>query len=554
MKRSRSSQVRIGLAAALCLGTWLAPAHAAQAAPEVVVAAHSAGLDLRVSNAAGALELRVATPDGEVTQRTFAATSIPSFALYRGDGSRHPDGSYTWELRSVAPVLRTRGETEAGGEGAASSGWTASGTFAIRDGAILTEGGSEADIGGRARPGRAAAPVLAPFDQVIPDDLIVQGSACVGFDCVNGEAFGFDTIRMKENSTRIQFDDTSALAGFATNNWQIRANSSASGGASFLGFVDQGATGNSETGTVVFQVGAGAPANALNVSSTGRVGFRTAVPVLDLHVNTGNTPSWRLEQNSSGGFSPQTWDVAGNEANFFVRDVTSGSRLPFRIRPGAPTSSLDINATGNVGIGTASPSAALDIVRNTGAVATMARFANNKGIQTLFDRTDVGANDWQMSNFSATFEISVPGSPIGQFSLNANGNLTIAGTQYLTGSSRAIKENFAPVDGREILRRLTGMPLTSWNAIGDPQQRHIGPIAEDWWATFGLGPDDKHIGMTDLGGVALAAIKGLSEEVQVRDERLRAQEERLQALESQNGELLARLARLEAARSATSSN
>ena len=196
-------------------------------------------------------------------------------------------------------------------------------------------------------------------DQVIPDDLIVQGSACVGLDCVNNENFGFDTIRVKENNTRIQFDDTS-VAPFPTNNWQIRANSSASGGASFLGFVDQGANGNSETGTIVFEVDAGAPANSLKVSSTGRVGLRTATPVLDLHINTGDSPAMRFEQNAGSGFTAQTWDVAGNEANFFVRDVTGGSRLPFRIRPGAPTSSIDISATGNVGIGTASPELRLD--------------------------------------------------------------------------------------------------------------------------------------------------------------------------------------------------
>ena len=35
----------------------------------------------------------------------------------------------------------------------------------------------------------ASSPVLATFDQVIPDDLIVQGSACVGLDCVNNESF-----------------------------------------------------------------------------------------------------------------------------------------------------------------------------------------------------------------------------------------------------------------------------------------------------------------------------------------------------------------------------
>jgi hypothetical protein len=216
------------------------------------------------------------------------------------------------------------------------------------------------------------------FDQVIPDDLIVQGSICAGLDCVDGENFGFDTIRVKENNTRIQFDDTSTSAGFATNNWQIRANNSASGGGSFLGIVDQGATGNSETGTIVFEVDAGAPANSVRVSSTGKVGFRTATPVLDMHASTTDTPAIRLEQNNSGGFTAQTWDVAGNEANFFVRDVTSGSRLPFRIRPGAPTSSLDISAAGNVGIGTASPLKKLH-VSATNSQILIERPANTAG-------------------------------------------------------------------------------------------------------------------------------------------------------------------------------
>src|SRR5206468_5349512 len=79
-------------------------------------------------------------------------------------------------------------------------------------------------------------------DDVIPDDLIVQGSACVGLDCVNGEVFNFDTIRLKENNTRIGFMDTSSAAGFPTNDWTIRANDSANGGGNFLAFVDQGAT------------------------------------------------------------------------------------------------------------------------------------------------------------------------------------------------------------------------------------------------------------------------------------------------------------------------
>lgn len=49
--------------------------------------------------------------------------------------------------------------------------------------------------------------VTAYADNVILDDLIVDGSACIGQDCVNGESFGFDTIRIKENNLRIKAQD-----------------------------------------------------------------------------------------------------------------------------------------------------------------------------------------------------------------------------------------------------------------------------------------------------------------------------------------------------------
>jgi hypothetical protein len=244
-----------------------------------------------------------------------------------------------------------------------------SGSFAVLNGTIIVAGGVEAQRGvtktkqaaipsantvSRLRDHRFSLGMMP--DDVIPDDLIVQGSACVGLDCVNNESFSFDTIRLKENNTRISFNDTSTSAGFPTNDWTIRANDSASGGSSFLAFVDRGTTETGdESGTIVFRVDAGAAANALRVGSNSKVGLRTATPVLDIHMNTSDTPAVRFEQNASGGFTAQTWDIGANEANFFVRDVTGGSRLPFRVRPGAPTSSIDINASGSVGVGTASP-------------------------------------------------------------------------------------------------------------------------------------------------------------------------------------------------------
>ncbi|MDM7930876.1 hypothetical protein [Tabrizicola sp.] len=71
-------------------------------------------------------------------------------------------------------------------------------------------------------------------DQVIADDLIVTGSACVGFDCVNNENFGFDTLVLKENNLRIFFDDTSNSSSFPANDWRIVINDSANGGSSFF--------------------------------------------------------------------------------------------------------------------------------------------------------------------------------------------------------------------------------------------------------------------------------------------------------------------------------
>lgn len=196
---------------------------------------------------------------------------------------------------------------------------------------------------------------LAAADQVIADDLIVQGSICTGFDCVNNESFGFDTLRLKENNLRIKFEDTSSTGSFPTTDWQLTANDSASGGANKFSIED--ITG----AKVPFTIIGGAPSNSFYMDSSGRLGLGTASPVLDVQVTSGNTPAMRLEQDASSGFSAQTWDLAGNEANFFLRDVTGGSKLPFRVRPGAPTSSIDIAASGKVGFGTGSPESSLHI-------------------------------------------------------------------------------------------------------------------------------------------------------------------------------------------------
>jgi hypothetical protein len=86
-------------------------------------------------------------------------------------------------------------------------------------------------------------------------------------------------------------------------------------------------------------------------------------------------------------------------------------------------------------------------------------------------------------------------------------------------SDRALKEGFAPVDRRDILARAVALPLETWSYRGETA-RHLGPMAQDFAAAFGLGADDRRIHVLDANGVALAAIQGLHAVIQDQAARL----------------------------------
>ena len=98
-------------------------------------------------------------------------------------------------------------------------------------------------------------------------------------------------------------------------------------------------------------------------------------------------------------------------------------------------------------------------------------------------------------------------------------------------SDRNLKEKFAPIDNRDILERVIGLPISSWTYKSDATTRHIGPMAQDFYAAFNVGPDDKHIATVDADGVVLAAIQGLNQIVQEKDTELQTLKQRLAALE-----------------------
>jgi len=332
------------------------------------------------------LVLTVMTPSGAVITREFAgtrATFSPKDLVPYNAG----DGTYTYSLRGVPRVAtavraqlnaaRDRGDDAAIAQIQKDNGLTdplvQSGAFTILNGSLVTDAAEAPYTGsssGKLQPSTEAAHLKAGTNTaVIVGDESIQGSLCVGLDCTNAESFGFDTLRLKENNTRIKFDDTSTSTGFPNNDWQLTANDSNSGGANKFSIDD---VTNSKT---PFTVTAAAPTNSLFIASTGKIGFGNNSPGLNLHITATDTPAIRQEQTNGGGFTAQTWDIGANEANWFVRDLTGGSRLPFRIRPGAPTSSIDIQASGNVGIGTASAQRALDL-QTTLAGGVTARMQN----------------------------------------------------------------------------------------------------------------------------------------------------------------------------------
>ena len=143
------------------------------------------------------------------------------------------------------------------------------------------------------------------------------------------------------------------------------------------------------------------------------------------------------------------------------------------------------------------------------------------GVQGSSSQKDgvVGKSD---SNSHAGVAGSNTGSGFGIYGESLGGGFAgyFAGDVRVTGtinpsSDRAAKANFQLVNGREILRHLVGLPIQTWSYRSDRWgARHMGPTAQDFAASFGLGRDEKSIATVDADGVALAAIQGLYQQNQ----------------------------------------
>ncbi len=414
-------------------------------------------------------------PDGLFIAQEFSPAQTLRFALMTADGQPLPDGRYAYEL-DLLPVLSESArsaleEVQSTGDAGDRAHLRRSGLLPSGD---LRMSGGFALIGGVLRGSGLEEHEPnhpEPQDDVIADDVIVQGNLCVGgFGCTNGEVFGSDDLKLEDTRLGILFEDSSS-ASFPTHDWRILVND---------GLDEFFAVEDVETTRIPFRITPGTKSDAFVIagdeadSRNTAIGIGTATPARAIHVKTSDTPSLRLEQDGSGGFLTQTWDIRANESRFVIEDVNALT-VPFRIDTGAPEDSFFITGTGDVGIGLSQP----------------------------------------------------------EEKLHVDGGLIVDG-DFRVGSSAKIKRDLEPVVSAELLETLEEIELFRWSYEADASRvRHLGPLAEDFHRSFGLGQDGRHLSPSDVAGVALAAVKALQGELQRRDDSLRRLEDTLDRREAQ---------------------
>lgn len=131
-----------------------------------------------------------------------------------------------------------------------------------------------------------------------------------------------------------------------------------------------------------------------------------------------------------------------------------------------------------------------------------------------------------------------PGGGVELMRLSQETGLWVNGA-FVSASDRNVKAGFQPVNPKAILEKVAALPITRWHYTNNPATPHLGPIAQDFHAAFGLGPDDKHIATVDADGVALAAIQGLNQKLEEKQARIEALEKTVAELKALMADIVA---------------
>lgn len=243
----------------------------------------------------------------------------------------------------------------------------------------------------------------ARADFIDPCTVAVPGFASI--DCATRD------FAIQSSDVDLVFDDTNNL------NWSI-----APGEAGADTFVIQ-----DDNGTSIFVMEQGSTANALRIDSAGDVGIGTATPSQELHV----IGSIRIDNGAA-----DAWDMDSFSTGLRIRR-SGGAAQPVFIEDDAPSNSLFLDDTGQVGLGTSATSAPLEVLANPGTIGVgnaVIKLTNPGDLAVQLDNTSaVGFWNFSNANAESEFRISRSGTGAQEMILTASGDLTITGNLVTGG-------------------------------------------------------------------------------------------------------------------------
>lgn len=250
-------------------------------------------------------------------------------------------------------------------------------------------------------------------------------------------------------------------------------------------------------------------------------------------------PGGRLNSAASSAFAAGTRAKANHTGAFVWADSTEADF------GSTANNQFLVRAAGGVGIGIASPGAALD-VRTTAGSGNAIRFGYYTGGE---GNLIAGPSRVGIATGDMVERISIPQSTgnVGLGTLSPSQKLHVIGNILASGSITPnsdvnAKTDFAPVNVAEILERVATLPLQQWRFKAEPDGvKHIGPMAQDFRAAFGLGEIPTAIATVDADGVALAAIQGLNQKLEQKGAEITELKEAIHGLTELVGKLMQQL-------------
>ncbi|MCB0669851.1 MAG: hypothetical protein KDC80_28695 [Saprospiraceae bacterium] len=281
------------------------------------------------------------------------------------------------------------------------------------------------------------------------------------------------------------------------------------------------------SGDYAFATGASGAVGKYSFATGTSTAFGQQSTAMGISVAGGNT-SFAAGVSSAQGLASSALcnAVAVGESSAAFNKAISGSYMStaigrFNVGGGSATEYVSTDPIFEVGIGANENNRRNAFtVRKDGFIS----LGNHLGY-TKFALYESGASTYGMGVQAGQFRFNLgnpqaryaffdqPGSGAAEiFTIYGNGTVAVKGTTVHSSDINR-KERICPVSYADILDKLRSIPIREWQYIGQTE-RHVGPMAQDFYRAFGLGMDEKTIASIDADGIALAAIKALMDEVE----------------------------------------